>query len=98
MNLITAPTAAEVRNNLTRIDLSDFAPFTLASLEAGSPATLFDWTRHELVVMANADRYMPLVSSSVDPEGADRERRAEFARLQAQSGGSATRHALGIPS
>jgi hypothetical protein len=87
MNLITAPTAAEVRNNFTSIDLSDFAPFTLAGLEAGAPATLFNWTGHELVVVANADRYMLLVSSSVDPAGADRERRAEFSRLQARPGG-----------
>jgi len=87
MNLITAPTAAEVRDNLTGIDLSDFAPFTLAGLEAGSPSALFNWTGHELVIVPNADRYMPLVSSSVDPAGADRERRAEFARLHAQSGG-----------
>jgi hypothetical protein len=87
MNLIKARTAPEVGEHLTSIDLSDFAPFTLASLELGSTATLFHWNGHELTITPNADEYVPLVSSSFDPEGVERERRAVFTRLRAQSGG-----------
>jgi hypothetical protein len=87
MNLITARAVAEVRYNIASIDLSDFAPFTLAGLETNSPASLFNWNGHELEVVSNADRYMPLASSSVNPDSAERERRAELTRLQAQCGG-----------
>lgn len=87
MNLTTARTVAEVRDDLTSLDLSDFAPFTLAALEPSAPASLFNWSGNELVVQPNADWQMPLVSSSVDLGGAERERRAELSRLQAHCGG-----------
>ena len=87
MNLIPARTVAELATNITATDLSDFAPFTLAGVEPGSPATLFNWDGRELAVMPNADSLIPLVSSSVDPEGVERARRAEFSRLRKESGG-----------
>lgn len=87
VNLIAARAVSEVRDRIATFELSDFAPFTLAGLEPGSPATLFNWNGRALTVVPHADRCMPLVASSFDPEGVERERRAEFSRLQAESGG-----------
>jgi hypothetical protein len=85
MNLIAAPTLAQVAERFARRNLSDFAPFTLLGLAPGLPAALFAWNGREYSVVEDADLHMPLVSSSVDPEGCESGRRATLERIRAKS-------------
>ena len=85
MNLIAGPTLADVAKRFATSNLSDFAPFTLLGLVPGVPAALFGWDGRERGVVADAGPYMPLVSSSVDPEGCASRRRATLERIRAQS-------------
>jgi len=85
MNLIAAPTLAEVAERFASSDLSNFAPLTLVGLEPGLPAALFTWDGRERGAPADADPYMPLVSSSVDPERCESQRRATLERIRAKS-------------
>jgi hypothetical protein len=87
MNLIAAPTLADVAEHFATSSLPDFAPFTLLGLAPGLPAALFTWDGSERDVVAGADPYMPLVSSSVDPEGCESRRRATLERIRAKSPG-----------
>lgn len=85
MDLIASPTLADVTECLAATDLSDFAPFALLGLAPGLPAALFTWDGRDAAVVADADPYMPLVSSSVDPAGCESRRRATLERIRANS-------------
>jgi hypothetical protein len=85
INLIAAPTLPEVTARFATSGLSDFAPFTLLGLAPGLAAALFVWNGRERDVVADAERNMPLVSSSVDPEGCVSRRRATLERIRAKS-------------
>ena len=85
MNLIGALTLADVAERFAASDLCDFAPFTLLGLAPGVPAALFAWDGRVHGVVGDADRYMPLVSSSVDPKGCQSRRRATLERIRAKS-------------
>ena len=85
MNLIASPTLSDVTVRFAASDLSDFAPFALLGLAPGLPAALFTWNGREVGVVADADPYMPLVSSSVDPAGCESRRRATLECIRAQS-------------
>ena len=85
MNLIAAPTLTEVMARFATSNLSDFAPFTLLGLAPGLPAALLAWDGRERGVVADAGPSMPLVSSSVDPEGCASRRRATLERFRAKS-------------
>jgi hypothetical protein len=85
MNLIALPSLVDVAERFATSNLSDFAPFTLLGLAPGLPAALFAWDGRERDVVADADRYMPLVSSSVDPEACESRRRATLERTLAES-------------
>jgi hypothetical protein len=67
------------------MDLSRYAPFTLAALEPGLPTMLFEWNGAERLVLLNGEPYMPLVSSSFDAAGVQTRRRALFSRHIAAS-------------
>src|SRR5215469_7400630 len=85
MNLIVAPTLMDVTERFATIILSAIAPFTLLALAPGLPAALFSWDGRERAVVMEADSYMPLISSSVDPEGCESARRATLARTRAKT-------------
>lgn len=85
MNLIASPTLSDVAERFTARDLSDFAAFTLLGLAPGMPAALFTWNGRDSGVVDDADMYMPLVSSSVDPEACAVQRRAAFESIRAKS-------------
>ena len=65
---------------LNRLDLTGFAPFTLALLEPGRPATLAHWSGRGLTIARDGDPQMPLTSSSYDAAAVRRFRLQEFAR------------------
>ncbi|MEO8658170.1 MAG: hypothetical protein ABI693_06855 [Bryobacteraceae bacterium] len=66
---------------LRQMDLTVYAPFTLAALAAGAPAMVAEWDSEFLKIMTDADAAMPLISSSFEAEGVQAARRAEFDRL-----------------
>jgi len=85
MNLIASPTLPDVTERFAASDLTDFAPFTLLALAPGLPAAMLTWDGREPGIVADADRHMPLVSSSVDPAGCKSQRRATLERIRAKS-------------
>lgn len=87
MNLIRSRSLAEVSGTVAASDLSGFAPFALAALEPDMPAMLFHWNGRDLMVSPDAERHMPLVSSSFDPQRVKQERDDEFRRLRDQPEG-----------
>jgi len=78
--LLSAASVADVHRRVRDMDLFPYSPFTLAVLEPGRHTSVIEWDGLEKVIVPDGDRYMPLVSSSFDPEGVRRRRRAEFAR------------------
>ncbi len=85
MNLIAAPTLPDLTERFAASDLSDFAPFTLLGLAPGLPAALLTWDGRIASNVADADSQMPLVSSSVDPEACEAQRRATLESIRAKS-------------
>jgi hypothetical protein len=65
---------------LDRLDLAPFGPFSLLMVEPGQPAAVAAWDGTALSIDRDADRRVPLISSSFDPEGVRRSRQREFAR------------------
>ena len=65
---------------LQYLDLQPFAPFTLLLLERDRSALVADWDGERLKWDHEGDARVPLISSSVDPEGVRRTRLKEFAR------------------
>ena len=85
MNLIASRTLSDVAERFAARDLSDFAAFTILGLAPGMPAALFSWNGRESGVIEDADRYMPLASSSVEPEACEAQRRATLESIRAKS-------------
>ena len=61
-------------------DLTPYAPFTLAVLEPGQYTSVMEWDGFERSIVPYGEPYMPLVSSSFDPDGVQVRRREEFLR------------------
>jgi hypothetical protein len=80
--LLSAPSSGEVARRLRRLDLGRYPPFTLAFLEPGCSASAFLWDGSERLLVPHADALLPLVSSSVDQPGVERQRRLEFLALR----------------
>lgn len=78
--LLNAAGVAEVRQRIARLDLSPFAPFTLAAFEPGQPASITAWDGEEAMILTNGEPCLPLTSSSVDPGGVQSARREDLCR------------------
>jgi Transport and Golgi organisation 2 len=78
--LLSAASVADVQSRVEDMDLLPYSPFTLAVLEPGQHTSVIEWDGLEKVIVPAGDRYLPLVSSSFDPEGVRRRRCEEFAR------------------
>lgn len=89
LDLITADTLPGVLHAVQRIDLSRFAPFTLSAFEPGLPAAVVEWDGRDQAMFPNAERFLPLLSSSVDSDLVRARRRAEFRRATDVAGGAA---------
>jgi hypothetical protein len=68
----------EVNEMVSAADLAPYSPFTLAVMEPGHSTCVMEWDGLEKVIVSHGEPYMPLVSSSFDPEGVRKKRRAEF--------------------
>ncbi|WP_321475748.1 NRDE family protein [uncultured Paludibaculum sp.] len=84
LELADAPSTMGACERLARLDLDQWAPFTLAGLEPGLPACLVEWNGVDLVILPNGDPFMPLISSSFETEAVRQRRRAEFAHCTRQ--------------
>ena len=76
--LLSSQSVAEVCERSRRVDFDAFAPFTLAVLTPGHGATLLQWDGWEQTTLSYGDVFVPLTSSSYDPEGVRSRRRDEF--------------------
>jgi hypothetical protein len=86
LDLICAAGTEEVFQRVSELDLGCYSPFSLAVLEPGRCAGLIQWNRTSKAFLPYAEPYMPLISSSFDPDGVEAKRRAEFHR-QREIGG-----------
>jgi hypothetical protein len=84
--LMTAPSALSAIAGAVNLDVERYAPFVLVALEPRYPASLLVWDGSDTFSIANADSFMPLASSSFDPSGVCRHRRAEFNALRTMRG------------
>jgi len=78
--LLECESVIETNERVSRMDLTSYAPFTLAVLEPGQHTSVMQWDGFEKVIVPYGEPYMPLVSSSFDPEGVQAKRREEFRR------------------
>jgi len=82
LDLIPLPSVAVMCNRLREIELSPFAPFTLAALEPGHPAAVLKWDGSvKTLLFEDADRFM-LTSSSFDSDKVRRSRYEEYSHVE----------------
>lgn len=91
--LISAQSAREVSEKIWSLDLSPYAPFTLAALEPNEPATIIEWDGLEKAILPFGEPLMPLISSSFDPDGV-RAHRRQILQQQLQAQGRIDAHLL----
>ena len=85
--LIDCAELAVVGQRLDRMSLDHFRPFTLVSLLVGHPATVIEWTGLETRVESNAEKLMPIASSSVREGNVVLQRRQQFRQMAFDRGG-----------
>jgi hypothetical protein len=86
LGLADATSAAEAFIRIRDLELAEFLPFTLAALEPGHAAAVFEWDGRRWSTHCNANAFMPLTSSSLDPAGVRVSRRAGFNSLLRAAG------------
>jgi hypothetical protein len=80
-DLASAQDPDEVERRVRAADLDRVRPFGLLVLAPAPPARVLEWDGEELVVDAEAERRVPLISSSFDETEVGRRRRDEFDRV-----------------
>jgi Transport and Golgi organisation 2 len=82
-NLLDARAAGEVHSRIESLEqeIGRFQPFTLLVLETGMAALLIEWSGKTLSIDEDADKQMPLASSSFEPSAAITYRRELLTRL-----------------
>jgi hypothetical protein len=78
IELASSHSLEEVTERIDRTDLVRFAPFRLLALEPDRAAWLFEWSGSTVTVDPNADRRMPLTSSSFESGAVAASRQAVF--------------------
>ena len=76
-----ARTAWEAAEQVTAMDLRKFAPFQLVAIGTERPVMTVAWDGHIAVTHVDSEKRLPLVSSSVDPDGVLEFRRERFRKL-----------------
>jgi hypothetical protein len=84
--LIGARSVVDRVQDLRNRDLAQFASFTLAILERGMDPVIVEWNGRHTLIEHDGNRHLPLVSSSVDGEGARTKRRYEYRRVAGAAG------------
>jgi transport and Golgi organization protein 2 len=70
-----------VCERMRAVDLSVFAPFTLAALEPGRPVAILEWDGSKKTLLFEAAERFVLTSSSFDSEGVRRSRQEEYSHV-----------------
>jgi len=86
LDLASAASIQEVQARVWQADLQPYEPFTLVALETGQHATVIEWSGVETRILPYGEPYMPLVSSSFDPEAVRARRRGQLAELTGSAG------------
>ena len=76
LDLISLPSVEALVDRVRRLDLSPYAPFTLASVEPQTPAAVVDWNGARAAFSFPNESHFMLTSSSFD-SGRVREKRLE---------------------
>jgi hypothetical protein len=85
-DLLDCKVGQHVQQRLNAADLEQFRPLTMAVLTNDEPALLIDWTGRELLVQPDAERYMPLTSSSLQEPNAVGRRKEYFQDIVSEAG------------
>ncbi len=86
--LIDCPELIAVGQRLDEVALDHFRPFTLVSLLSGQPAMLIEWTGQKKRVKSNAERLMPIASSSLREGNVVLQRKQQFQKMVFERGGA----------
>lgn len=78
IELIDSRLAESVVNRIKRLDLLRYRPFTLLVLTTVAPALIVHWNGREFYTEDNAERHVPLTSSSAAEPGIAAERLRQF--------------------
>ena len=81
LDLIPVSSIAAVSASLQAADLSVYAPFTLAALEPGKPATVIEWDGMRTKMQERAESHFMLTSSSFETEAVCKSRTEEYLRV-----------------
>jgi len=76
-----ARTARAAAEQVVEMDLQKFAPFQLVAIGLERPVLTVAWDGVEAMTHVDSDKRLPLISSSVDPEGVLEFRRARLRKL-----------------
>lgn len=84
--LIDCRELSVVSQRLSADSLDQYLPFTLVSLFPGHPATQVEWTGEEKRFESNAERLMPIASSSLREGNVVLQRKQQFQELALKRG------------
>jgi hypothetical protein len=82
MDLLPRRSNAEIRAALEDVDLSPYAPFTLAALEPSGPALVMEWDGKARTLALREEPQGMLTSSSFDTAEVKKRRLEQFRRLR----------------
>ena len=85
--LIDCPKLTMVDQRLSAESMDQYRPFTLVSLFTGQPAMLIEWTGQETRIESNAERLMPIASSSLLEGNVVLQRKHQFQKMAIEQGG-----------
>ena len=84
LDVASSRSLEEVAERIDRTPLVCFAPFRLLALEPDRAAGLFEWSGSKITLDPNADRLMPLTSSSFESAAVAGSRRTVFQQYIAE--------------
>lgn len=80
-DLASARTLGELESRLRAEDLDPYRSFRMFAIEPASPLWVAEWDHHALAVDRDAERRIPLISSSIEESEVGAQRRTEFRRV-----------------
>ena len=84
--LIDCPELTVVSQRLSAESLDQYRPFTFVSVFNGQPAMLIEWTGQEKRIESNAERLMPIASSSLREGNVVPQRKQQFHEMAFERG------------
>jgi hypothetical protein len=86
MEQLERSSLSNLGEQIARLDLTQFKPFTLLALALESSPLLLEWTGRKMLIDEDGSSRIPLVSSSYDQQGVMTFRQQRFQQLLAKSG------------